>query len=116
MRDADVLVDVRYNAISHKPGLSKTRLGEALRAAGVEYVHERSLGVPKDGRDAIRAGDHDAFRRRIRDEPALAWLAERARTETVALLCAEREPDRCHRSVLADEVVRLAPGTAVEHR
>jgi uncharacterized protein (DUF488 family) len=61
-----VLVDVRLNPLSHKPGLSKRRLAEAVEAAGMSYLHLRELGNPKDNRDAFRAGD-PAARARLRD-------------------------------------------------
>ena len=37
------VADVRLNAISRKPGFSKTRLRDALAAVGIGYVHMRSL-------------------------------------------------------------------------
>jgi uncharacterized protein (DUF488 family) len=121
-RDAAVLVDVRYNALSHKPGLSKSRLGAALAEAGVEYLHLRALGNPRDNRDAFRAGDpgaYDVLRARLRTgegADAVALVAERARHETVALLCVEREPERCHRSLVAEAVVERDPRVAAENR
>ena len=42
-----VLVDVRLTPPSRKPGLSKTKLSEALAAVGIGYVHHRALGNPK---------------------------------------------------------------------
>ena len=43
-----VLVDVRENAISRKRGLSKRLLAEKLEARGITYVHEPTLGNPRD--------------------------------------------------------------------
>lgn len=37
-QDVKVLVDVRLTPLSRKPGLSKTKLAEALRAAGIDYL------------------------------------------------------------------------------
>jgi transcriptional regulator with XRE-family HTH domain len=42
-----VVADVRLTPISRKKGFSKTRLGEALAEAGIEYTHLRGLGNPK---------------------------------------------------------------------
>ena len=50
------LVDVRQNAISRKPGLSKRALAERCRVRGIEYLHEPSLGNPRENRDDFRAG------------------------------------------------------------
>ncbi|TQK97553.1 helix-turn-helix protein [Streptomyces puniciscabiei] len=46
----DVVADVRLTPISRKKGFSKTRLGQALAEAGIEYTHLRGLGNPKENR------------------------------------------------------------------
>lgn len=108
--DVEVLVDVRLNPISRKTGLSKTALSEALAASGIEYVHLRALGNPKENRAGFVAGERGArerYRQLLRTgagrdgvEHIRALVAERR----VALLCFEREFERCHRSLVADEV------------
>src|ERR1041385_3912514 len=40
------VIDIRELPLSRRRGFSKTPLGEALRAAGIEYVHMRSAGNP----------------------------------------------------------------------
>ena len=66
-----VLVDVRLNPSSRRPGFSKTKLSETLAAAGISYVHEKELGNPQDNRDAYRSGDISA-RERMRSIVATA--------------------------------------------
>ena len=44
----EVLVDVRLNPISRKPGFSKNPLSQALAEAGIGYRHERELGNPRE--------------------------------------------------------------------
>lgn len=102
-----VLADVRYNAISRKPGFSKRAFGAALAEAGIEYRHLRALGNPKDNRAAFHAGDVRggvaAFEALLSGEPqraALADLAALAETERVAVLCFERDHERCHRQAV----------------
>jgi hypothetical protein len=51
------LVDVRELPLSRRRGFSKTALGDALRHAGIEYVHVRALGNPKPNRERYWAGD-----------------------------------------------------------
>lgn len=104
-----VLVDVRLNPISRKPGFSKTRLRDALSAAGIEYRHARALGNPKDNREPFRSGDTDrglaVFRRLLSSrhaEDELEHLTELLVHERVALLCFERAHDRCHRQAVVD--------------
>lgn len=115
----DVLVDVRLNAISRKPGLSKIRLGEALAAEGIRYLHEPTLGNPKDNRKAFQGADVEQGRRRFAarlsngSRPALDGLVELARTERVAVLCFERDAARCHRQVITDAAQDMAPAMAV---
>ena len=41
------VVDVRRNALSRKPGFSKTALREALAGAGIDYLHLRRLGIER---------------------------------------------------------------------
>lgn len=40
------VIDVRDLPLSRRRGFSKTPLGEALRGAGIEYVHMKSAGNP----------------------------------------------------------------------
>jgi hypothetical protein len=51
------LVDVRELPLSQRRGFSKTALGDALREAGILYVHVKALGNPKPNRERYWAGD-----------------------------------------------------------
>jgi uncharacterized protein (DUF488 family) len=110
-----VLVDVRLNAVSRKPGFSKRRLTEALQDAGIEYVHEKDLGNPQDNREAFRNGDAEAGRSRMRamldngGGEALARLVDLASSKRVAVLCVERDHTRCHRDVITDMALERNP-------
>ena len=106
-----VLVDVRLTPLSRKKGLSKTKLSEALAAAGIEYVHHRELGNPKDNRDEFRRGSatsRDRYRRLL-SEPAAAGalnhVSELLDEGVVALLCFERDHAQCHRGLVADALL-----------
>ncbi|MBP2492055.1 uncharacterized protein (DUF488 family) [Methylobacterium sp. PvP062] len=109
-----VLADVRAVANSRKRGFSKGALGTSLHEAGLGYAHLRSLGTPKSGRQAARAGDAGLMRRIYCEEvldtaagiAALDELAALAEASPICLLCFERDPAGCHRRVLAE---RLAP-------
>lgn len=46
------IIDVRDLPLSRKRGFSKNALASALAEAGVKYLHVKSLGDPKPGREA----------------------------------------------------------------
>jgi uncharacterized protein (DUF488 family) len=113
------VIDVRALPLSRRPGFSKTALGAALGEADIEYVHLRALGTPADGRAAARAGRHVDLERIYAGQLELpeamaqsAQMLELARERRTALLCMEREPAHCHRTLLLDAV---APAADVVH-
>lgn len=113
------VIDVRAVANSRRPGFSKTPLRNALAQAGIDYVHLRALGTPADGRAAARAGRHDELVRIYAGQLELpeamaqgARMLELAAERPSALLCFERDPAGCHRTLLVDAV---APGADVTH-
>jgi uncharacterized protein (DUF488 family) len=120
-RDVRVLVDVRLTPLSRKPGLSKKKLAEALRAAGIDYVHHRALGNPKDNRAGFRAGEPESVARyrKILDTDdashAIAHVCELLDGGVVALLCFEHDHSECHRNVVVDRVLEARPKAAVVH-
>ncbi|ELS55169.1 DUF488 family protein, N3 subclade [Streptomyces viridochromogenes] len=106
-----VVADVRLTPISRKKGFSKTRLGEALAEAGIEYTHLRGLGNPKDNREPFWDGRVEVGRARFRGllqseeaQADLDRLAEHARASRVAVLCFEKDESRCHRQVVLETV------------
>jgi len=113
------VIDVRALPLSRRPGFSKTPLRGALAEASIEYVHLKALGTPADGRAAARAGRHADMARiyagqlelpeAIAESGQMLALAEE---KPSALLCFEREPAHCHRSLLLDAV---AAGAEIDH-
>ena len=105
------VIDVRALPLSRRPGFSKSPLKNALAEAGIDYVHLKALGTPADGRTAARAGKQADLERIYAgqlDLPEAIVQAEQMKelaTELPsALLCYEREPAQCHRSLLLDAV------------
>ena len=108
------LVDVRLNATSRKPGFSKTRLKDYLSDAGIQYLQYRELGNPKDNRkgfwDAPNTGSHIQSVNRFKNlvlcddykVSLLKNLKNMSQCENVALLCYEKAPEKCHRTVLIE--------------
>ena len=105
------VIDVRALPLSRRPGFSKTALRGALEDAGIEYLHLKALGTPADGRAAARAGRHSDMERIYAGQLELpeamaqsAQMLELAKEKPSALLCMEREPAHCHRSLLLKAV------------
>ena len=118
--DVFLLVDVRENPVSRKPGLSKRRFSELLREVGIGYRHERSLGNPKENRDAFRAGDpaaRDYFEEHLDNgaSEALSSVRDMAVTRRVALLCYEHDSNQCHRSAIADRLHSTVNDLQIRH-
>ncbi|MFQ5868560.1 MAG: DUF488 family protein [Candidatus Zixiibacteriota bacterium] len=123
-RGIDTLVDVRYDAYSKRPEFCKGRLRSAIQEARIEYIHRPELGTPtqlrkkitdaRSGQEVFRLYFERISKVNYRYVEAVAELASQRR---VALMCMEKEPERCHRKILADflsrkfrfEVVHLAP-------
>jgi uncharacterized protein (DUF488 family) len=106
-----LLVDVRSMPYSRRfPQFGKERLAKSLAEAGVAYLHEgAALGGKPDG-----GGSYDALAATPAFKDALGRLIERARDTTLCLMCAEKEPIDCHRTVLVSR--RLAEqGIAIDH-
>ena len=105
------VIDVRALPLSRRPGFSKSSLRAALEEAGIEYLHLKALGTPADGRAAARAGRHAELERIYAGQLELpeamaqsAQMLELAREKPSALLCLERDPAHCHRTLLLDAV------------
>jgi uncharacterized protein (DUF488 family) len=119
-----LLIDVRAVPRSRKPGFSGRILAASAEAAGIGYRHLQRLGTPKPGRDAARAGNAAGMAAIFNahmagDEPqaALAEATALAKDRRACLLCFERDPHLCHRTIVADliaartgqDIVHLAP-------
>ena len=101
------LIDVRAVPLSRQPGFSKNILAAGLAEAGIEYILLRALGTLPAGREAARKGRHAEMARIYEaqlDLPEAIVAAEQMRElaaeKSSALLCFERDPATCHRSLL----------------
>jgi uncharacterized protein (DUF488 family) len=116
------LVDVRTVPRSrHNPQFNRDTLPAELARAGVAYTHCPALGglrMPR--KDSINTAWRNASFRGFADYMqtrefinAVEDLLRMAEEETLAVMCAEVLPWRCHRSLIADALA--ARGTRVEH-
>jgi hypothetical protein len=108
------LVDVRTVPSSrHNPQFNRSALSPALHSARLHYTYMGGLGGFRHARpDSLNAGWHNASFRGFADymqTPAfrinLDKLIGLAKSERIAIMCAEAVPWRCHRSLIADALL-----------
>jgi uncharacterized protein (DUF488 family) len=110
------------------------RLQEALRAAGIGYRHLRELapttelrhlqyaedarvGVGKRNRTALADEYVHRYETEILDRVDLGAIAASLPADgRSALLCVERDPEACHRSLVAARLVGLLGGRVLDLR
>lgn len=116
------IIDVRAVPLSRRPGFSKNVLAASLKEAGIDYVLLKNLGTPKPGRDAAKKGDIATLERVYETQLGLpeaqaeaAQMRALAAEKPSALVCFERNPEHCHRTLLlaaegeGAEIVDLFP-------
>jgi uncharacterized protein (DUF488 family) len=141
LRAAEVglLLDVRQRRGVRGPEYAwanSARLQAALAGAGIEYRHHKELapttelrqlqyreddrqGVGKRSRTELAPEYRERYLAEILDRADLgAFAAELPTDHAAALTCVERDPEACHRSLVAErlaaaygvEVIHLRPG------
>jgi uncharacterized protein (DUF488 family) len=114
------LVDVRTVPRSrHNPQFNRSDLSPSLHSARLHYTYMPGLGGFRHAsRDSLNTGWHNASFRGFADymqtpefRKNLDNLIKLARSEQIAIMCAEAVPWRCHRSLIADAL--LARGIEV---
>ncbi len=107
----NVLIDVRTIPKSrHQPGFNESALAAKLRKEGIKYMHFKELGgLRKPSKDSINAGWRNESFRGFADymqtrafANAVLKLIGISKNNIVAMMCAEGNPFRCHRSLIAD--------------
>jgi uncharacterized protein (DUF488 family) len=137
LRRADVrlLLDVRQRRGvrgSEYAWANSARLQAALVEAGVEYSHHKELapttelrqlqyredaraGVGKRSRARLAPEYRERYTREILDRVDLAPILHDLPTDSAsALLCVERDPEACHRSLIAERL-RARHGVRLKH-
>ncbi|MBI2586485.1 MAG: DUF488 domain-containing protein [Rhodospirillales bacterium] len=115
------LIDVREVAWSRRREYARKALTETLAAAGIAYVHLKGLGTPKSGRAAAKARDREGFEaifaahtKTPEFQSDLAKAADIARGGGACLMCYERDPNNCHRQIVAG-LMRDKDGFEIRH-
>jgi len=108
------LIDVRTIPKSRfNPQYNQEDLAKSLAKEKIDYEHMPGLGGLRHAqKDSINKGWRNASFRGYADylqtesfENALQELIKRARKKTIAIMCAEAVPWRCHRSLIADALL-----------
>jgi len=106
--------DVREVPLSRKPGFSKNKLSDALAAVSIKYIHVKDLGSPSSLREKLKHdGDNEYFIEKYSE-----YLMTRMNIieslyeytiikETSCLMCMERNPDHCHRRIIAEKLMKI---------
>ena len=103
-----VLVDVRYAAETRQKAFAKSTLSKRLPAeAGIEYVHCQALGNRNYRSGPINIVDLDAGAEQVE-----RLVAEH---RTVAVMCACRAVQGCHRSEIARALSERNPDWTIAH-
>ncbi|MGD9537921.1 MAG: DUF488 family protein [Alphaproteobacteria bacterium] len=121
LKDAGIeaLVDVRSHPGSRfNPQFNRTALARALGEAGIDYRH---LGDALGGKpqrpallDASGKPDYAKMRSTPEFRAGIDALIEAAHEATTAIMCAEEDPARCHRTLLVTPAL-IARGVEVRH-
>lgn len=107
-----LLADVRSTPYSRRvPQFNRERLRETLRAAGIDYRH---FGDSLGGKPQGRARDYIAMARTAAFAAALDAVMEESSRQPLALMCAEREPMDCHRTILVSRHLAMR-GAEIVH-
>ena len=105
----EVLVDIRVRPFGRKVLFNKKKLEDTygpVKSAGLDYLHIVELGNEGKGTGVIRLKDA---------AKGLALLSDEVKSRVVAIMCVCREPEECHRSVVARKMSEQMPGLRIEH-
>lgn len=111
--DVRMLVDVRKNPLSRKFGFSKEKLNHILKNINIEYIHIPGLGIDSAERIGLETMDDynhlfctyekSLIYRTSELEYLYSLLSGNGR---ITLMCLEKEPEKCHRHVIRDYMVK----------
>ena len=104
----ELLVDVRANPRSRKPGFGSRQLSARCVQIGIEYLGMPSLGIPSALRRGVRTDEDLArlfldYRLKLDGmRSILGGLARKIGKRSCAIMCFERDEAKCHRKVLLE--------------
>jgi uncharacterized protein (DUF488 family) len=110
--DVDIVIDVRKNPYS----MNYTFIGKKLESTltsdntGIKYIHLPELGIESEDRKELKnLNDYKKlfleYEKTLTDkekQKKLNEIIELGSKQRIALLCFEKDPEYCHRGVIAD--------------
>ena len=116
--EIDVVADVRSSPFSRfNPQFNKDDLAQTLKQSGIKYAFfGNELGARADDPSCYVEGKVQYSRLAARDvfRHAISRLIKGAADHRIALMCAEKEPLDCHRTILVSQALVKA-GCEVNH-
>lgn len=110
--------DVRSKPYSRvNPQFNRQELKQALRAHGISYVFlGKELGARSDDPSCYEGGkvQYDRLAKTSLFQSAIKRILVGSQEHRIALMCAEKEPLDCHRTILVARHL-VAAGAAVRH-
>jgi len=108
------LIDVREVTQSRRKDFSKNALANLLMEHGIDYISIKELGTPKKLRDKLRkTRNYESFFKEYRDylkdkNHLLVEILQLIHdNHTVALMCYEKDHNKCHRKIIAEEIQKI---------
>lgn len=112
------IADVRSSPYSRfTPQFNREALSVKLKAAGISYVFlGRELGARSDDKSCYIGGkvQYDLLARTPLFHMGIRRVSEGAETHKISLLCAEKDPLTCHRTILISRHL-ASKGFGVKH-
>lgn len=116
LQNIKTLVDVRKSAFSMRPEFRKKNLEAALMEAGIQYYPMPEVGIPASNRKELLPSGRrcDLFKWYSENtlplcERYASVVARLVSRENIALMCYEKDPKDCHRSLFAEYCQRVQP-------
>jgi len=106
----ELIIDIREKPFSRNRDFSRKNLINHLTGSNIEYIHLKQLGSPQKLRDQVRSDhDYDNFFKQYADylnsqSETLTYLYNLMIDKTVCLLCFEKDPQTCHRKIVAEKL------------
>jgi len=104
------VVDVRNNPYSMNFWYIGNYLKKYLKKAGIEYINIKELGIPPEYRKNLNSKkDYNKLLAKYRKnlckkEIYLERLIKNGQKQRTAIMCFEKSPEICHRSVIAERL------------